>query len=391
MNLKVDRVAWTWVCLIGSMICVSSMQAQIVRLLPGGGVNVRAPFVRVNVDGAGNTHVRAPFVNIQAPGQGIPNQRFPNQVIPGQSFPNRFDPNQPAPGEFVPNRSGNSVSGVNPVNGQSASQFYRGQGNRQPGNKPQPATISATQPNRLDGTVSVLVRNGGTVKSKPSASVLPISQMDWRQLRKELRTAASSLDQVLAKSQSGNSLKRKLRPGTIRDLLAEDLESMPDSETMNQLNPIWNQFELIAATNPHPEIVGSPEFGRMRSLLSEMVTEPLDRQRRLVASSATRLEKELARFRTGKDWQKFLQLPEFVFESKPANPETLSKHRESLIEMASRYQKTQTNPNYRAVTDLASFQTTRQLLSEYAKQLSLRAKQAPEALPRPQRDKKRID
>ena len=42
--------------------------AQIVRRFAGGGVAVRAPFVRVNVDPWGRTSVRAPFVAVDSPG-----------------------------------------------------------------------------------------------------------------------------------------------------------------------------------------------------------------------------------------------------------------------------------------------------------------------------------
>ena len=46
----------------------SEAEAQIVRRFPGGGVAVRAPFVRVDVDPWGRTSVRAPFVAVDDPG-----------------------------------------------------------------------------------------------------------------------------------------------------------------------------------------------------------------------------------------------------------------------------------------------------------------------------------
>ena len=58
--------------------------AQIVRFGAGGGVNVRAPFVRVNVDPFGNTSVRAPFVNINPAYGGRP--VYPQ---PYPTYPNR--------------------------------------------------------------------------------------------------------------------------------------------------------------------------------------------------------------------------------------------------------------------------------------------------------------
>jgi len=77
---------------IGSLLALSVSdlaEAQIVRRFPGGGVQIRAPFVRVNVGPYGGTSVRAPFVAIDSgqtyvgrgrrlmaqPGYGAPPQR----------------------------------------------------------------------------------------------------------------------------------------------------------------------------------------------------------------------------------------------------------------------------------------------------------------------------
>ena len=45
-----------------------NVEAQIVQRHPGGGLTVRAPFVRVGVDPWGRTSVRAPFVAVDDPG-----------------------------------------------------------------------------------------------------------------------------------------------------------------------------------------------------------------------------------------------------------------------------------------------------------------------------------
>ena len=51
-------------------LCVSSSaDAQIVRRFAGGGVQIRAPFVRVNVGPGGETYVRAPFTSVATPGR----------------------------------------------------------------------------------------------------------------------------------------------------------------------------------------------------------------------------------------------------------------------------------------------------------------------------------
>lgn len=60
-------------CFLG--LQVSTSEAQIVRRFPGGGVAIRAPFVRVNVNPWGGTSVRAPFVGIDSGAVRIGQQR----------------------------------------------------------------------------------------------------------------------------------------------------------------------------------------------------------------------------------------------------------------------------------------------------------------------------
>ena len=57
---------------LGSLILLAISdfsQAQIVRRYAGGGVQIRAPFVRVNVGPGGATSVRAPFTAVDSPGR----------------------------------------------------------------------------------------------------------------------------------------------------------------------------------------------------------------------------------------------------------------------------------------------------------------------------------
>jgi hypothetical protein len=68
-------------------------EAQIVRVGPGGGVSVAAPFVRVEVGPYGSTYVRAPFTSVYAPGYRGVVPRYGYQVAP--SYPVR--PSVPYP------------------------------------------------------------------------------------------------------------------------------------------------------------------------------------------------------------------------------------------------------------------------------------------------------
>lgn len=92
---------------IGSLICLSSVElaeAQIVRRFAGGGVQVNAPFVRVNVGPGGATSVRAPFTAVDRPGRVFVGRRRrllaqPQYAAPTQRAPQRAEPAQQAPEE----------------------------------------------------------------------------------------------------------------------------------------------------------------------------------------------------------------------------------------------------------------------------------------------------
>jgi hypothetical protein len=53
-----------------AILAAKASQAQWVNVTPGGGVQVRAPFVRVDVYEGGGVSVRAPFTSIDTPGRG---------------------------------------------------------------------------------------------------------------------------------------------------------------------------------------------------------------------------------------------------------------------------------------------------------------------------------
>ena len=58
------------------VITAEQAEAQFVRVGPGGGVSVRAPFVHVEVGPGGGTYVRAPFTSVVTPGYGRPVPRY---------------------------------------------------------------------------------------------------------------------------------------------------------------------------------------------------------------------------------------------------------------------------------------------------------------------------
>lgn len=64
-------------------------EAQIVRRFGGGGVQVNAPFVRVDVGPDGRTSVRAPFVAVDSPGRTFVGRRRRLMALPRNTPPSR--------------------------------------------------------------------------------------------------------------------------------------------------------------------------------------------------------------------------------------------------------------------------------------------------------------
>ena len=96
------------VCLffvLGILLSVGGTQeaeAQIVRRFAGGGVQVNAPFVRVNVGPGGGTSVRAPFVAVDRPGRVFVGRRRRLLAQPEYAAPTQRTTPQPKPVEQKP-------------------------------------------------------------------------------------------------------------------------------------------------------------------------------------------------------------------------------------------------------------------------------------------------
>lgn len=76
-------------------------EAQIVRRFTGGGVQVNAPFVRVNV-GRGGTSVRAPFTAVDRSGRVFVGRRRRLLAQPQYAAPTQRPQTKPAPAEQTP-------------------------------------------------------------------------------------------------------------------------------------------------------------------------------------------------------------------------------------------------------------------------------------------------
>lgn len=80
----------------------TTAKAQIVRRFGGGGVQVNAPFVRVNVGPGGGTSVRAPFVAVDRPGRVFVGRRRRMLAQPSYAAPTQRTTPQPKQVEQKP-------------------------------------------------------------------------------------------------------------------------------------------------------------------------------------------------------------------------------------------------------------------------------------------------
>ena len=310
--------------------CTQTAQAQIVRWGPDGGVSIRAPFVNVDVGPGGSTRVRAPFTAVDTPGfrSFVPRYEYRSQRVPSN--------------RAVGPRTGR----LRPL---SADEF----------------------------TQSTLTTSPRTVTDP--------AQMSWLELRRHTRAVAVRLENELRRVADGTTWTASLRPGTIRDLLAEDSEQTPDDATIDQLTAILQSYDALVDSAGYPQIARLSGFQEMRQALGEMVLPPQERSRRNVAKQWTALYRDLDQFPTGATWQEFLELTPDVRDGRADLKQTVHY----LEDLVARYEQVIGPEEYQAIAQLPSFQATRQGLVDYAEALEESAGTAdsklsqPESLPLP--------
>jgi hypothetical protein len=198
-----------------------------------------------------------------------------------------------------------------------------------------------------------------------------VAQMNWRELRQYARFAASHLEKQLAQLDNTAVWTTALRPGTIRDLLAEDMDLPPDQTTVEHLRAIVESYDAVADHTDLRRINQLSGFQAVRQALGEFVSDPRDRQQRMLAVQWRTLHRDLGRFGTGATWQRYLSLPRAVtaIDSKSSSPNfapgTLELDVRQLESTLRRYEHVKSTDRYRAIAGLASFQKTHQLLSSY--------------------------
>jgi hypothetical protein len=216
-----------------------------------------------------------------------------------------------------------------------------------------------------------------------------VAQMDWWELRQYTRDAANHLEIELSRLDGAAGWRTALRPGTIRDLLAEDFDQPPDQATVEQLRGILESYDDVAESDDLRRIAQLGAFRAVRQGLRELILPPHQRLQRVLAWYWTDLSRDLARFPTGSSWQSFLELPPEVLsvQEGPQAPGLPTEVRQpdvqQLKKLLGRYDQVDRANEYRAIARLASFQATRELLAIYIDSLEPRTMDLDGPQPRP--------
>ena len=185
--------------------------------------------------------------------------------------------------------------------------------------------------------------------------------MSWLELRRHTRAAALRLENGLRRVADGRTWTASLRPGTVRDLLAEEIDEPPSPATRDQLTMILQSYTALADSQGYPQIARLSGFQEMRQALAELVMPPEDRSRKGLAIQWSALRADLAQFETGGTWQEYLSLPP-TWEDGQVDSRQMLRQMEELL---GRYEQVIGPEEYRAVAQLASFQATRRSLAAY--------------------------
>ena len=220
--------------------------AQLVRVFPGGGVSVRAPFVRVEVDAFGGTYVRAPFTSVYSPGDYY-RYDYPPAYAP-------YGPESPYGPDY-----GDDFGGRWP---------------------------------------------------EARASVAPeeLAFMDWPALREAASAGAAELAQQLEPFETGESWQYYLQPNRVQELLEPENALPPSLALQQQFRVLAAAYDAVEENNAYETISRLESFQLVQSAIHELA-HPLPHQQRLLATAAEELDESLRRWPTGSTWQEYLQLP----------------------------------------------------------------------------------
>ena len=124
---------------------------------------------------------------------------------------------------------------------------------------------------------------------------------------------------------------------------------------------------------PYVNHYGEPQIVPHETAVAAADATLLERQRRLIAASARRLDRDLLRFRTGSHWQGFLRLPpEFLNVNRIGGRGAMVQPDPAAVQNAlNNFDAVAGSDEYRRISQLNSFRSTHRLLREYVSLLSL--------------------
>ena len=317
-----------WALVTMLVCCCGVADAQLFQQGPDGSVRINAPFVRVEVGPAGETYVRAPFTRVATPG------RWPGHPV-------AYSPFAPAPVVAAPVQS-------------------------------QPAIVTSPQ----------------------------WEQASWRQRRMQLRAAGRAFIAELSQMADGSIWRDYLQPDLAVSLVADDSDQPPNARESEQFLALAKTYDATLANRELRWITSLPSFRQLHeglhvfasaaasgsvpaSARAVSAAEPVGPANaslgQQLATSATRLDRDLRQFASAAGFRGYLELPLEIYaggDAPDAAPDLAQ-----LELMLERYDRVADAREYREVTRLASFVSTRDLLAQYI--ASLRDRPAIELVPTP--------
>lgn len=225
-------------------------------------------------------------------------------------------------------------------------------------------------------------RRGYGVPSGPTSSEL--AEMDWRLLGQATRASAAQLDVDLKQIPSGATWRSRLKIAELTALLPPESDLSPTDDVRQQLQEISRIYGGLDSSRESRSVSNLRSFQVLQQALAEYVTPPVQRLRRQLYFKAGQLNRALERFATGAGWQNYLMLSTGLSLSTDHAQSSESLHSVAdYKEVLARFDSVGQNPDYRVISDLPEFKTTRQRLADYLGQLETPPAQKPEELPAP--------
>ena len=205
--------------------------------------------------------------------------------------------------------------------------------------------------------------------ASPVPTADELAALSWRDLRYVLRVGAARLDEELDRFNTAESWHRYTQVAAIRDLVAEDLDTPPDPQTYAKFIEVVRAYDAAVGNEEFSMITSLVGFRTVHAAVIEFLTAPDERQRRLLAQSASQLQQSLSLLAIGEQWRGYLQLPPEVMRSEsevPPPPEADSTPVvDELQKILSRFNEISGDPRYRFISGLPAFRVAHNDLSAY--------------------------